>query len=279
MLSLAASLLKKTFLLLRREKVVQFSSEHGENMDKQNIEWLDYDILKNFPKIFSATFLRHGGISVENFSSLNSADAVGDHPDAVKVNRELLRKTSNMDQLVYLKQVHGTAIVEITKENALSHFEADGLITREKNIALVITHADCQAALFYDARQEIIGAFHVGWKGLVQNFYSIAVKALQNKGCQSKDLYVAISPSLGKDHAEFKDYKKTFPKEFWDFQDQDKPNYFDLTAIAKSQLKSLGLLDKNIEISDQCTYCHPEDFYSYRRDKITGRHATMIGLR
>jgi hypothetical protein len=246
-------------------------------MDKQDIQWLEYDIFKNFPQIFSATFLRHGGISVDNFFSLNIADAVGDHPDAVKVNRELLRKTANVEILAFLKQVHGINIVEITKENALNHFEADGFITREKNIALVIAHADCQAAMFYDPHQQIIGAFHVGWKGLVQNFYSLAVKMMQSKGCQLKDLYVAISPSLGEDHAEFKDYKKTFPKEFWDYQ--IKPLYFDLTAIARAQLKGAGISDKNIEISDQCTYCNPQDFYSYRRDKITGRHATMIALK
>ncbi|EKE08239.1 MAG: hypothetical protein ACD_17C00269G0001 [uncultured bacterium] len=141
-----------------------------------------------------------------------------------------------------------------------------------------MTHADCQAAIFYDPVHEAIAVIHAGWRGLVQNIYARTLEAMQREiGTQPQNLIVCIAPSLGPDHAEYKNYKQDFPQEFWDFQKE--PNYFNFWDLSRFQLSSLGILDKNIEIVETCTACHLKDYFSYRREKDTGRHGTVVALK
>jgi YfiH family protein len=166
----------------------------------------------------------------------------------------------------------------VTAKNCDKIVAADGLFTTEKNLGLAVMHADCQAAIFYDPVHEAIGVVHAGWKGSVQNIYLRMFEAMHRDiGTQPHHLIVCISPSLGPDHAEYKNYKQDFPEEFWDFQ--VRPNHFDFWAISKKQLTACGILEKNIEISNVCTYCNASDYFSYRREKETGRHATVVALK
>lgn len=246
-------------------------------IDTSNIEWIEFDVFEGFSELTSATYLRHGGTSTGAFVSLNASDNVGDHPDNVKVNRELIRKNAEVDLVVYAKQIQGNKIVEITIDNASATHECDGLITKEKKIALAITHADCQAAVFYDPTNQVLGACHVGWKGLVNNIYQDMVDQLCSFGCKKENIYVAVSPSLSQEYAEFKNYKEEFPKEFWRYKNEE--SCFDLRQWGEDQLINAGIPAKQIEIVKICTYSNPKDYYSYRRDKVTGRNATIIGLK
>jgi YfiH family protein len=245
--------------------------------ENNKLEWLEFDLLSDYPKVVGNVFLRHGGTSKGAFSFLNLSDSVGDHPDSVKVNKGLIKKALGVENLVFAKQQHGVNILEVTRDNLFKLEIADGLFTREKNIALAVTHADCQAAIFFDSENEIIGVVHAGWKGLLKNIYNKMVETLEMEGAKREDLIVCISPSLGPDHAEFKNYKTEFPKEFWDFQEE--PFYFNLFEIARKQLRDAGVQEGNIEIIEDCTFCNAKDCYSFRRDRITGRHATVVALK
>lgn len=140
----------------------------------------------------------------------------------------------------------------------------------------MIKHADCQAAIFYDPVKQAIGAAHSGWRGAVAKIYTQTIEAMQmNFGTDTRDLLVGISPFLR--HAEFKNYKFEFPEEFWEFQ--IKSGYFDFGAIARNELNAAGILSQHVNISAHCTFADPENFYSYRREKSTGRHGTIIALR
>lgn len=142
----------------------------------------------------------------------------------------------------------------------------------------MIKHADCQAAIFYDPINKAIGAAHSGWRGAIAKIYTKTILAMQiHFGTDPSHLLVGISPFLGKEHAEFKNYKDEFPEEFWKYQ--FKPNYFDFASIAMSELKAAGILSQHVNISSHCTFSNPEAFYSYRREKSTGRHGTVIALR
>ncbi len=245
--------------------------------DTSKLEWLDYDLLDGYSHVVGKTFLRHGGMSEKPYDSLNASDAVGDHPDAVKVNRERIRMLLKLPQVVFAKQMHGTNMAEITKESAKKAIEADVLFTKEKDIGLVVTHADCQAAIFYDPDHDVIAVVHAGWKGLVQNIYQKVVDGFTDRfKSKAEKLIVTISPSLCPDHAEFKNYKKEIPENLWKYQ--TKPFYFDLWQIAVDQLKNSKVEEGNIELSGICTYCEKKDYFSHRRDKKTGRHATLAAL-
>ncbi len=243
----------------------------------KKIKWLSYDILENIPGICHGTFLRHSGVSKEPFDSLNVSNSVGDHPPYVLENRELIRDQLDLAHLVFPHQEHGVGICRVTASNVGDHFVADGLITNEPGIGLGATHADCQIALFYDPVQRAVGIAHSGWRGSVQNIYRHLIEALHREmGSQPRDLLVAISPSLGPDHAEFKNYQTELPETFWDAQ--VAPNHFDFWEISRRQLLQCGVLETHIEVANLCTCCEVKDYYSYRREKKTGRNGTVIGL-
>lgn len=246
--------------------------------DEQKMEWLEFDLLESYPHVAHAVFLRNGGVSQGAYSSLNLGAENGDHPDSYKANRELVRQALGVPKLIFPHQTHSCNAVRVTAKNLDKTIQADALFTTEKGIALGVVHADCQAAIYYDPVHEAVGVVHAGWRGLIQNIYARTLEAMQREiGTQPQNLIVCIAPSLGPDHSEFKNYKQEFPQEFWSAQ--VKPNYFNLWEIAKRQLNALGILDKNIEISEICTACNSKEYFSYRRDKDTGRHGTLVALK
>jgi len=246
--------------------------------EKQKMEWLEFDLLEPFPHVIHAVFTRHGGVSKAPFGTLNVSTEVGDHPDSVKMNREQVRKKLDLPKIVYAHQVHGTNVIRVSAKNGDKVPAADALFTTEKNLGLAVTHADCQAAIFYDPVHEAVAVAHCGWKGTAQNIYARVVQAMhQEIGTQAHNLLVCISPSLGPDHAEYKNYKHEIPQDLWSFQ--VKPSYFDFWAISKKQLAGCGILEKNIEVSELCTVCNQSDYFSYRGDKKTGRNVTVAGLK
>lgn len=206
--------------------------------------------------------LRHGGVSEGPYASLNVGDNTGDDPKLVMENQRRLFEDLEVAHIAKLEQVHGTRVVRVIKPGL---YQGDALITDIKDLALMIRHADCQAAIFYDREKEQIACVHAGWRGLVANIYREVVKALDT---DPKKLWVAISPSLGPRAAFYPD----FPRECAPFM--EKPHYYNFWDLAEKQLRDLSI--QNIHIERVCTYEHPEDYYSYRREKITGRHATLV---
>lgn len=244
----------------------------------QKLEWLEFDLLARYPHVAHAIFLRHGGVSKGSFSTLNLSEGVGDSFEDVQANREIVRKTLSLPKIVYATQTHGSTICRIKQKNVNEAHSADAFYTTERNIGLAITHADCQAAIFYDPVHEAIAIAHAGWKGTSQNLFARVIETLHREvGTQAHNLLVCISPSLGPDHAEYKNYKHELPHELWSFQ--QTPNYFNFWAISQKQLLDCGVNEKNIEISQICTHCSKEDCFSYRREKETGRHATVVALK
>lgn len=237
----------------------------------KGISYLTYSLLDT---ITHASFLRHGGTSKEPFDSLNFSISAGDNPADVKKNKLAACKACGIHQLCSLHQVHGDKIHEAV---ANQNFKGDGLVTNQPGIGLIVMHADCQGALFYDPIRKAIAAIHCGWRGNVCNIYQKTVEKMkQLYNCNPEDLRVAISPSLGPSASEFVNYRQELPSCFWPFQVRE--NYFDLWAISKMQLCNAGILEKHIAIARVCTYNNPNDFFSYRRAKKSGRNASMIAL-
>jgi hypothetical protein len=179
--------------------------------------------------------------------------------------------------MVSARQIHGTKVLVIDCEPE-ADLEADGydaLIT-DRRVALLIQQADCQAVIFHDPIRQVIGAAHAGWRGSVAGIIGATVQAMaDNFATDPADLKAAISPSLGSCCAEFINYQQELPEWMHDFQ--VRPNYFDFWAISRVQLQGAGLLSVNIKTAGICTRCS-SDHFSYRRSKITGRFATVVGL-
>src|SRR5579871_2293962 len=240
------------------------------------IEWVEFDLLAGISGLVHGIFLRRGGVSEGPYRSLNIGGATGDDPHRIAENRRRLLEALNIKNCVSGKQVHGSDVVKVDQTD--QHVgECDAMITDKKEIGLMIKHADCQAAIFYDPVRHAAANVHSGWRGNVKNIYGATVKQMMETfGSKPEDLLVGISPSLGPDRAEFIHYQSEFPEEFWKFQ--IRPLYFDLWAIARYQLEAVGVLPHHIQIAEICTHTREEDYFSYRREKVSGRNATIVML-
>jgi YfiH family protein len=202
----------------------------------------------------------------------------GDQWENIRENRKRAAVILGIEKIASVYQVHSDTVVHVSNRDSLDLGEADALCTQLSEVGLMIKHADCQAAIFYDPVNRALANVHAGWRGNVKNIYGKTLDRLKEAfGTSPRDLIVCISPSLGPSHAEFQNYREEFPEAFWKFQ--IVPQYFDLWALARSQLEERGVPTDQIEIASICTHANPQDFFSYRRDKITGRHATIAALR
>lgn len=246
------------------------------------LQWLQFDLLSDIPRIRHSVFLRHGGYSEGPYASLNVGQQIGDDPSLVHANVALIEKTlrseiPEWDKLVWGWGCHGKHIEEVDHSSPQTILECDGLITNIPRMTLMMKHADCQIALIYDPINHAIGNIHAGWRGSALNIYGEAIAKMQGQfGSDPANLLVCISPSLGPDESEFIHYRHELPEDFWQFQ--IRPAFFDFWAITEHQLQASGILPHHIEIARLSTYSNPHDYFSYRRDKITGRHATCITL-
>jgi polyphenol oxidase len=131
--------------------------------------------------------------------------------------------------------------------------------------------------MIYDPVNRVVANVHCGWRGQVHNILGEAVRLLQSRfGTRPDDLYAAIGPSLGPCCAEFTNFRQEFPQALWSYQ--VRPTYFDLWRLSLDQLAAAGLQPAHLDLAGLCTLCGAQDFYSYRRDHITGRQGAVIAL-
>ncbi len=228
-------------------------------------------------------FSRHGGVSNEPYASLNVGIHVGDQPEAVFTNRQLVRETMGIPALLSARQVHGQGVYCLT-EPLGEDLEVDGfdaLVTNLPDVGLTIQQADCQAVLLFDPRCEVIAAVHCGWRGSVLRIVPQVVEVMaRGYGTIAADLQAVISPSLGPCCAEFVNFRSELPPGFHEFMVRDK--YFDFWRITQAQLMAAGVAEAHIQTAGHCTCCS-DDYFSYRRATRqgggqTGRNCSVIAL-
>jgi len=141
----------------------------------------------------------------------------------------------------------------------------------------MVQQADCQAVMLFDPVRKVVANAHSGWRGSVANIIAKTIDLMKRDfNTLPADLYAVISPSLGPCCAEFINYRRELPGHFHAYQ--VRPNYFDFWAISTDQLKESGVPAENIANSRICTVCD-DRFFSYRRNRMTGRFASVIGLK
>lgn len=240
-----------------------------------------FPALARFPEVIHGIFTRRGGASLDPYASLNLSFAVGDRPESVRENRRRLVQALGLADLVGADQVHGLKESVVYAGNpapAGEIPEVDILITREPGLGLLIKQADCQAVMLYDPELRVVANVHCGWRGQAAGILAETVARLQKIfSCRPERLIAGIGPGLGPCCAEFRNFPREFPPKFWSYQ--VRPNYFDLWRLSRDQLQEAGLRPDHITIAALCTKCRAADFYSYRRDGLTGRQGAVIALK
>ena len=219
---------------------------------------------------------RLGGVSREQFSSLNIAMHRGDSAENVRKNYAILAKTLGFDTdaLVLTRQVHSDIVRTVTRKDAwgLDHKvypQCDGLITRDPGVALGIFTADCTPILFHDPITGAVGAAHAGWRGTAADIAGKTVRAMVGElGCNPADIRAAIGPNIGPccfetDQDVPDALAAAFGDEVWEhIRPQQNKYYVNLKEINALALRRAGV--KNIEISAACTMCQHDRFWSHR---------------
>ncbi len=246
-------------------------------MDNDGPQPFYFDALSRAERLSHGVFHRQGGSSPAPWDSLNVGLAVGDDAELVAENRRRIKQALGLSALVGARQVHGDRVAVITGDSGVDIDGVDALVTDVPGIGLMIQQADCQAVLIYDPLRPAVGIAHSGWRGSVANIIQRTVAAMgEAYGSDPGAMYAAVSPSLGPCCGEFVNHRAELPEAFRAFQVQS--NHFDFWAISRWQLAAAGIRPARICVAGVCTVCDPR-FFSYRRDNVTGRNASVIGLR
>lgn len=232
-----------------------------------------------------------GGHSLLDFGNLGADHGAppGDSPASVKENEQRLARALGTDRgrLVYIKQIHGDRILEANSRKKeweanepLVLGEADGMISNTHNLVLCIRTADCVPILIYAPDAKAIAAVHAGWKGSRLVIVRKAIEEMVKQyDASPKKMIAAIGPAIGSCCYQVgdeiaSDFKAMFGKKT--ISQKNRKLYLDLAETNRITLLESGMYPERIDVLKRCTCCEPELFFSYRRDRQTGRHISFI---
>ena len=219
---------------------------------------------------------RHGGVSTGSQSSLNLAIGRGDSLENVEQNLRILGNALGFDpaKLVMTMQIHSDIVRVVTDADCngpchRNYPQCDGLVTNTPGVALLIFTADCTPLLFHDPVTGAVGAAHAGWRGTAKGIGARVVEAMvRSFGSRPEDIRAAIGPNVGQCHFETDaDVPEAMTAAFGDevkqyIEKKGEKYHLDLKAINALVLRRAGV--RHIEISDACTMCQPNRFWSHR---------------
>jgi hypothetical protein len=217
-------------------------------------------------------------VSCPPYDSFNLAEHVGDDTQAVATNRAILAETLKLPtEPLWLTQVHGTQA--IAAQSTYLNSTADATYTHQTGQICVVLTADCLPVLLCDRQGTTVAAVHAGWRGLAAG---ILETILQHFQVPAQDILVWLGPAIGPQVFEVGDevrtaFIQTLPLAQAAFTPSRQGHWLaNLYQLAHQRLNQQGVI--HIYGGDFCTYTDPARFYSYRRDKITGRMASLIWL-
>ena len=218
---------------------------------------------------------RHGGQSQGPYASLNLALHVGDDPQHVQSNRQMLQDYLHLPQQPqWLTQVHGCDV----SSDAQALSEADACVSTRPGRVCVVMTADCLPVLITDRQGSCVAAVHAGWRGLANGVIGETIKRLP---VAPAELLVWLGPAIGPRAFEvgndvfdcFIELNEAYRAAFSAHKNKW---LLDIYHAARLQLARLGV--NNVSGGDYCTFSQADLFYSYRREKTTGRMASLIWM-
>ena len=223
---------------------------------------------------------RSGGVSAGAYATMNLGRGGRDDPAAVAENRRRFERFLPA-RPISLAQVHGAAVATLDRATTGSP-TADAAVTREAGVVCAILTADCLPVLLTDRAGSAVGIAHAGWRGLAAGVLEATVDALARLGADADALLAWFGPAIGPAafevgadvHAAFCD---TDPGAAVCFA-PDRPGKWraDLYGLARRRLARVGV--DRVHGGGYCTYADATRFFSYRRERDSGRMATAVWL-
>ena len=242
---------------------------------------------------FHAFTTRYGGVSEGIFASFNLGSNRGDKPEQVRENYRRLCELFGVgiDDCAVTNQVHENVVRIVTKADrhicqSKVPYQVDGIVTAEKGLPIICMVADCVPALLWDEKGRAIGAIHCGWRSSVGDILKNAIEAMVSLGAEAEQIHAALGPAIGRCCFETDD---DVPQAIGEYLGGDTQGLFDrrpdgktmvdLRAANARRLIQLGLKPENIDISEECTFCSHDKYWSHRYTKGNrGSQAAVIVL-
>jgi YfiH family protein len=230
-----------------------------------------------------AFLTRKGGVSLPPYDSLNISFTNGDREAHVLHNRARIASTFgfNPEDLILLNQMHQDRILVLRDpfRPLPPRLEYDALVTNVPGAFLGIRTADCLPIFFVDPKRRVIAAVHAGRQGTSLHIVARVLEVLEEEfGCSAHDLLAALGPGIGVCCYEIDE--RVFVPEWEPFatpKGSGKWNV-DLAGINIHLMEKQGISEEQIFRINLCTHCHPDLFFSYRKEGKTGRQLSFIGM-
>lgn len=263
-----------------------------EYIEKGDLIYNTFEIFKDYESsMFAAFSTRKGGYSSGCYSSMNLGLSTGDDRNIIQKNYEKFCEELCVDSkaVVLSDQTHDKNIRIVSRKDAGKGFVRekdykgiDGLITNERNLPLMTYHADCTPIIFFDPVKNVVGLAHAGWRGTALSIATEMISKMKDKyGSKENEIKVAIGPAIcGKCYevgVEVKEALELLPIDSKQYIENHGDKYFpDLANINKALLKSVGVLDKNIECSNTCTKENSHMYFSHR--EFGNKRGTQVAV-
>ncbi len=250
---------------------------------KNGLPYFEIPDITHIGWVQHAFLTRMGGVSSPPYDSLNVGGNSGDRIELVSKNKQRIAAAFkfNSGQFVLLKQVHQDKIFVLSKRTdhgfPLSGYDA--VMTNTSNAFLSIRTADCIPIFLVDAKRKVIAAVHAGRQGTgLHVVQKVLAKMREEFHSSSEDIQVAMGPSIGTCCYEIDE--KVFLPEWKSFSISKGTGKWmvDLARINIAQMESEGIEEGQIFWINLCTHCHNDLFFSYRKEGLTGRQVSFIGI-
>ena len=261
--------------------------------ENKGVPYLTYNRLSDIDFIRHAFSTKHGGVSTDEWTSMNFAFSRDDNPENVLENYKIFSDAVGFDynSLVTSSQDHHTYVRPVTKNECgigiwreKDIMSVDALITNEPNVTLVTHYADCTPLFFVDTVGKAIGLAHAGWRGTVGKIGEEVIKKMTALyGTNPSNVVVAIGPAISKccyevdeDCAENFYNLKDLDNSKFIFPKEDGKYMIDLLETNRQIVMKAGVKEENIVLSDLCTKCNSDLLWSHRA--TNGHRGTMCAF-
>ena len=251
--------------------------------------YYEFDQWAGNDRLAHGVFTRLGGVSTAPWASLNVGSTVGDRANDVERNKQLMYDALGVDsaRVCTVWQVHGaeTVVWQDSPQPDANLQQADGMVTDQWDLPLVMRFADCVPILFYDPIKTVIGLAHAGWRGTIAGAGASVVRQMvETYGCRPQDIQAGIGPSIGPETYQVGPEVVSAVQAAFRQSDglirvaPDGSSYLNLWEANRRTLQKAGLTD--IEVAGICTASHNDEFFSHRAEAgTTGRFGAVILLR
>lgn len=258
-----------------------FNSRNTDLNFVDGVGFLQFPSLTALGFVNNAFSTRIGGVSENEFKSMNLNFKTGDDPQRVTENYRIFCRAAgfDFDSLVSSSQDHNTFVRTVTKADCGIGItrphdidSVDALVTNEPGVTLVTHYADCTPLLFADPEKRVIALAHAGWRGTIGKIGEATVEKMEQEfGCDPSDIIAVVGPAIGACcyevdtpvYEEFASLTELKPAYFTKILGHGK-YLIDLKEANRRMLLDAGLLSINITISDVCTKCNSGLLFSHR---------------